>query len=329
MSERAVPFASIFVAVPTPFDDKGGVDVAALTHLVDYLSRRDITGVALLTEAAEDAVLTVDERTKIVERVGKRLAGKKDILVSVSAASTREAVDLARHAEQNGAQGIVVAPLRVPGLGYRELYRHLDRVSRATSIATYLSLRLDNAVDCLTPEELATLGQHERLAGVFVPGASAEKTKLWAKRMKARDGVVFSACALTFPEAARAGATAVICGVAMLATDQSARMADAVSRGDVDTIRRIEKKARPAIEQLGPPRSPDEESGVKRLATRLAQRPLEGLLLKSVVPFRLVKKGLELQGHPVKPHVRPPFEDVGAEESERFKLVLKSSGIVS
>ncbi len=329
MSESAIPFASIYVAVPTPFDDRGAVDEAALVHLVDYLARRDVAGLALLTEAAEDSVLTADERHKIVERVHKRLGEKKAVLVSISAPSTREAVDLARHAEQCGATGVVIAPHRIPGLGYRELYRHVDRVSRAVTIATYLSLRSDNAADCLSPEEAATLGQHERLAGVYVPDAPSDKVRAWAKRMKSRDGVVFGGCALTFAESARAGATAVICGVAMVATEQSSRMMGAVERGDVDMIRRIEKKMRPGIELLGPPRPPGEEGSVKRLANRLAQRSLDGLLLRPVVPFRLVKKGLELQGHPLKAHVRPPYEDVGAEEADRFKAVLRSSGIVS
>lgn len=329
MSQSEVPFASIYVAVPTPFDDRGAVDEPALVHLVDYLARRDVAGLALLTEAAEDSVLSAEERHKIVERVHKRLAEKKATLVGVSAPSTRDAVDLARHAEQSGAAGILLAPHRIPGLGYRELYRHLDRVSRAVTIPTYLSLRLENAADCLSPEESATLGQHERLAGVFVPDAPAEKIRTWAKRMKTRDGVVFGGCALTFAESARSGATAVICGVAMVATEQSSRMMGAVERGDIDMIRRIEKKMRPGIELLAPPRPPGEEGGVKRLANRLAQRSLDGLLLKPTVPFRLIKKGLEIQGHPVKAHVRPPFEDVGAEESERFKTVLRSSGIVS
>ncbi|MEQ9504497.1 MAG: dihydrodipicolinate synthase family protein [Deltaproteobacteria bacterium] len=329
MSESAIPFASVFVAAPTPFDDGGAVDDAALIHITDYLARRDVAGIALLTEAAEDAVLTAEERTKIVERVHKRLAEKKSTIVSISAVSTREAVDLARHAEQCGTHGILLALHRIPGLGYRELYRHLDRVSRAVTVPTYLSLRSDNAADCLTPEELATLGQHERLAGVFVPDAPAEKTRAWAKRMKAKEGTVFAGCALTFPEAARSGANAVICGVAMLATEQSTRMMGAVERGDVDMIRRLEKKLKPGIEVLGPPRPPGEEGGVKRLANRLAQRPLDGLLLRPTVPFRLIKKGLQMQGHPVKPHVRPPFEEVGNEEAERFKTVLRSSGIVS
>ena len=324
-----VPFASIFVALPTPFDEQGNVDEPALVHLVDYLGRRDIAGLAVLTEAGEDPMLDADERKSIVERVGKRLGGKRELIVQISAPATRAAVDLARHAEQNGANAIVIAPLRIPGLGYREIYRHVDRVSRATTLPTFLSLRSDNAADCLAPEEQATLGQHDRLGGVFLPDAPAEDLRVWAKRLKAREGAVFSACALRFADAARAGATACICGLAMLATDQSARMGDAVQRGDIDTIRRIEKKTKPAVETLGPPRALGEEGGVKRLAAKLAQRPLDGMLMRPTVPFRLIKEGLKHQGHPVKGHVRPPYEDVGHEESERLKLVLKSSGLVS
>lgn len=350
MSERGANFGSVLVALPSFFDERGQLDDKSLDHLVDYLLNSSVRGLALLTEAGEDAVLSPEERRHLIERVGRRVRGKKELVVGISAVSTREAIDLARHAEGQGAAAILLATDRVPGLGYRELYRHLDRVARATELPVLMVVRSGNAADGLAAEELATLGQHPRLAGVWLPeptgrapkrssgeggpipggpGPVHRRIETWAKRLESRGGEIYGGCALSFLGAAKSGATGVICGLSMLATDLSVRMMGAVRRADVDEARSIEKKTAPAVDLLGPPRSAEELDGVKRLAARIARRSLEGSGLPLVVPFPLIKEGLRLQGHPIKSIVRPPFEQVGPEQIERLKSVMRGSGLIS
>src|SRR5687767_10665107 len=168
-----VQFAILYVALPTPMDERGEIDEPAVDLLVDYLLQRSIDGLALLTEAAEDPLLSFEERKRLLERITARVKGKKPLLVSISDASTRSAVDLARLAEKKGAGGILLSPLKVPGLDYRALYRHLDRVARAVECPVYLTIRPDNPIDALMPEEVTTLAEHERCKGVFLAQGSS------------------------------------------------------------------------------------------------------------------------------------------------------------
>lgn len=328
MAEERLPFASLYVGLPTPFDERGRLDEKAQDHLVDYLVARDIAGLALLTEAAEDPVLSPEERRQIVERVSKRPLGTKACLVAVSAIGTREAVDLARLAEQKGAKGILIAPLSAPGLGYRELYRHVDRLARAVQIPSYLTVRPGNAAAQLLPEELATLAKHEALRGVYLPQGTPAQIKPWTKRLKGKNGEIFSGCALSFGPAAKAGATGVICGLSMVATDAAARMVGAVQKSELDQQKKLEKEVRPAVELLGPPIPEDEQTGVQRLASKIAQQSLSPTQASSV-PFAMIKEGLKAQGHPVPTFVRPPYEGVAPADVERLKHVLKTSRLMS
>ncbi len=327
MSEP-VAFASLYVALPTPMDERGQVDEPVLDQLVDYLLQRPIDGLALLTEAAEDPLLALDERRKLVERIAGRVKGKKPMLVSISEPSTRGAVDLARLAEKKGASALLLSPLKTPGLDYRALYRHLDHVARSVACPVYVTIRPDNALEGLAPEEIATLAQHERLRGVFLPQAPSEEIQTWVRRMKALPGPVLTGCSLAFSGAAKAGASGTICGLAMLGTDQAVELMGAIKASDTPKIKSIEKKVRPAVDLLGPPRSLEELDGVKKLTARLANRPLVGTM-PPLVPFAYVKEGLRLQGHKIKSFVRPPYEQVTPEQSERLRAVLKSSGLLT
>ncbi len=330
MSEPALPFGSLFVAVPTPFDQAGKVEMPVLDLIIDYLLQQRVEGLALLTEVAEDAFLQPDERREILERVGAKAEGKVSQLVSVSAPSTREAVDLARFAESKGATGILVSPLGVPGFGYRELYRHVDRVGRATSLPVFLTVRPSNAAESLTEEEQGTLAQHPSLAGVFLSQPSQLELKAWARRFRKRAGVVFNGCALSFRAAAQVGATGSICALSLLSLSASRKVVEGVKRGDVEVVRRIERRTEPAVSFLGPPLAAEEQQGVKKLANKLAQRSLDASVHAAWAVPGLLKAGLELQGHKkVSPRVRPPSEQPNTERIQRLTQVLKSAELLS
>ncbi len=330
MSEAPFTFATCYVALPTPFDAEGKVDFSKLEQITDYVLGQKPDGLALLTEAAEDPLLTGEERIEIVNVVAGAVKNKVPLAVAVSAASTREAVELVRAADKVGAAGFFVSPFRLPGLGYRALYRHTDRVANACDKAIYLEVRPGNAIDCLTPEEKATLSQHPRVTGVFAPQAPLDSLKFWARRFKKREGAaVISGCALTFEECARQGATAVVCGISLLGMRPAKALIAAVKRGDVDTLREIAKQSEPAIQMLAPPRATEDLEGVKKLATKLAQQPLAGAELLPSYPFSLLKAGLQLQGHAFEPRVRPPYEPASAERIGRLRAVLKQAGYLS
>ncbi|MCK6552830.1 dihydrodipicolinate synthase family protein [Myxococcota bacterium] len=320
----------VYAALPTPFDDGGRIEQKALDHLVDYLLSQRLQGIALCTEAGEDPLLDPEERRHLITSVTARVKSKKGVLLSISAPSTREAVELAKLAQQKGVTGVILAPHRLPGIGYRELYRHVDRVAKAVEIPVLLASRPEGAVDMLAPEELATLAKHPTLKGAFVAEPRAASIEPWVKRYRKRDGAaVLSSCALSFSAPAKVGATGSVCGLAILASDHASKLWDAVQKKEQDFVDKLEKKLAPAVDLLGPPKGGDELDGVHRLAARIAQRSLDGSQMAPVVPFALVKEALRLQGHPIKSRVRTPYEPVSGEASERLKGVLRVSGLLS
>ncbi len=327
MSPEAA-IAGVFAALPTPFDERRAVDVKALDHLVDYLLERKLAGLALLTEAAEDVLLGADERRTIIKAVATRLKGRRKLLVGVSTPSSAEAIELGKLAEQKGATGIVLGPPRVPGIGYRELYRHVDRVARAVGVPVLLLARPGNALDGLLPEELEALLGHTALKGIVAPHASSAHVELWAKRLKGRSAAVLAGASLAASRALKAGATGFVCGMATVAPEQAAELWAAIHGNDRPAAERLEVQLAPVVEALGPPVVGESKDGVHKLAVKIARRTLEGTQLAPSYPFALLKETLKLQGHPIRADVRAPYESPRPEIVERLRVLLSQGGVL-
>ena len=323
------PIGGVWAAVITPFDDRRAVDTDALDHVIDYLRARDIAGIAVLTEAAEDVLLTAGERKGIVKQVGRRLKGKLPFMVYISTPSSPDAIELARISEAKGAGCIVLSPARLPGIGYRELYRHLDRIVRAVTLPVMVLARPHNALESLEPEELETLFKHDGVAGVVAPHATPAEVERWVKRFKGRDAGVLTGCSLSNAKAMESGSVGAVCGLVQIAAELSAELQAAISRGDTKATARLEGRLAPAIEILGPTLESAPVDGVQKLATKIARRSLRSPAVALSYPAPLLKAILKIEGHPIRPEVRAPYERARPDQIEKLKAILQRTGILS
>lgn len=322
----AAPYGEIYAALPTPFDDRGAVDRAALDQLLVYFADHALSGLALLTEAGEADFLTDSERRLIVERAEKRLEGRQPYWVSVRDASTRAAAEAARHAQDHGATGVLLSLARLPGVGYADLYRHIDRVARGLELPIVLAVRPGDLAWCLAPEEQAALAKHGKLKGVWLAEAGTQGLAVWAKRFGS-EGIVWAGHAFDAVDAAAVGARGAICALSVLAPEPAQAMVQALGRGDLQAIRRIQKRMAPAVERLGPP--PATRGGqLERLAERLAKRPIDGARLRAGAPAGLLKAGLALQGHRLQAFVRPPQPQVSDDDRARLRQLMRACGML-
>jgi 4-hydroxy-tetrahydrodipicolinate synthase len=321
------PLQGVFAALPTPFDEQRAIDQKAFDHLTDYLLGRELEGFALLTEAAEEPLLTSEEKRQLIKLAGARIKQKRRILVSITAPAIAEAVDLVRFAEGKGAAGFLLAPPRIPGIGYRELYRYVDKVTKSTALPVLLVSRPGNALRSLMPEEISTLVAHPGLKGVFTPHSNTSALEAWAKRFKGKEASILGGCSLTLSRTIKGGAEGVVCGLAVVASAQAAALYKAV-RANEGQADEMEVRFSPAVEALGPPIVTEGKDGVQKLATKIAKRSIEGPAIPPTFPFALLKETLRLQGHPIRPDVRPPYEAVKPDASERLKLTLQQAGLI-
>ena len=119
-------------AVVTPLTDAAaGIDARAFEPLVSFLTEAGIDGLLACGTTGEGILLSVPERSAVVERF---LAVRPDgfqVAVHAGAQTTADTVALSRHAREAGADAVaVIAPPYFP-LDEQELLEHLRAAAEA------------------------------------------------------------------------------------------------------------------------------------------------------------------------------------------------------
>lgn len=121
----------------TPFDSNGEIDEKALREVVSFLSK-NVHGLFLCGTYGSGPLMSVEQRKRVVEITIDEVRGKIPVIVHVGAASTDTSVDLAKHAESNGALCIASVPPYYYRPSERDIIHHYERLVKAISIPVYV-----------------------------------------------------------------------------------------------------------------------------------------------------------------------------------------------
>lgn len=128
----------VFVALLTPFDADGAVDVRTLTDLVDGLVAAGVDGLVALGTTGEFADLTDEERRVVSDATVAAARGRVPVVVGVGALGTAAACSYAEQAEHAGADVVLSLPPLFWKLDDEQLFAHFAAVAAATSLPVLL-----------------------------------------------------------------------------------------------------------------------------------------------------------------------------------------------
>ncbi|MDR1091495.1 MAG: dihydrodipicolinate synthase family protein [Prevotella sp.] len=101
----------LVAAAFTPMDEAGNVNLPVIDSYAEYLTKTGITGVFICGTTGESASLTTGERKDIAIAWVNAVKEKMKVIVHVGSNSYPQAMELARHANEIGADGIsAIAP---------------------------------------------------------------------------------------------------------------------------------------------------------------------------------------------------------------------------
>ena len=103
-------FPGLNLAVTTPFDAEGRVDLGALeTHLERYIDA-GVDGFVLSSGTGMHVYLSREESDALVAAGAQIIAGRAKVIVQTSALMVEDVVARTRHAADHGADGVMVLP---------------------------------------------------------------------------------------------------------------------------------------------------------------------------------------------------------------------------
>jgi 4-hydroxy-tetrahydrodipicolinate synthase len=98
----------LLVATVTPFTERLDLDEQALINLIRCLNEVEgLGGIVCNANAGEGAALTRNEKTKVVRLIRKEVRADTPLIAGIVALSTREAIQLALDAKENGCDAIL------------------------------------------------------------------------------------------------------------------------------------------------------------------------------------------------------------------------------
>jgi 4-hydroxy-tetrahydrodipicolinate synthase len=127
-------FTGLMPAMVTPFDERGEVDLGATEAVVERFIEAGVDGISPLGSTGEASHLASEERERFIEEVTRIVRGRVPLVVGVGAAGTREAIELARHAEGVGVDAVLIVSPFYWKVGEEALFRHFAEVAESVDI---------------------------------------------------------------------------------------------------------------------------------------------------------------------------------------------------
>lgn len=127
-------FTGTGVALVTPFDSKGKVDVKALTALVDFVINGGVDYLVVLGTTAETAVLSGEEKELVKKTVIKANNSRVPLVLGVGGNNTAGVVDALKNGDLTGFSGILSVAPYYNRPGQEGIYAHFKMIAEASPL---------------------------------------------------------------------------------------------------------------------------------------------------------------------------------------------------
>src|SRR6201989_2706004 len=158
-------FRGSFTALVTPFRN-GGVDEAAFRGLVDWQIAEGTNGLVPVGTTGESPTLSHEEHKRVVEWCVDEAKGRVPVVAGSGSNSTEEAIDLSRHAEQAGADAVLVVTPYYNKPTQEGLYQHFKAIDEAISIPIIIYNIPPRSVIDMSVDTIKRLFELKNIAGV-------------------------------------------------------------------------------------------------------------------------------------------------------------------
>jgi len=170
-----------FTALVTPFKN-GSVDEKAFRGLVNWQIAEGTNGLVPVGTTGESPTLSHDEHKKVVEWCVEEAKGRVPVVAGAGSNSTDEAIDLSRHAEKAGADGVLIVTPYYNKPTQEGLYQHFKAINDAIGIPIIIYNIPARSVIDMSVDTMARLFELKNIAGV--KDATANVVRVSQQRAK-------------------------------------------------------------------------------------------------------------------------------------------------
>lgn len=167
VQEIADRLRGVIVAMPTPMEASGAIDLTATAHLVDWLVGRGVDGIFVCGTTGEGPLLDDDERVAVTRAAVAAARGRVPVVAQVGATTTAQTTALAQRCADAGADALAVVTPYYFRYREEELIAHYTAVGAAVSNHPVLAYNIPALTgNALTPSVVRSLRNLPNLVGM-------------------------------------------------------------------------------------------------------------------------------------------------------------------
>lgn len=230
----------------TPLLKDGSIDWKRLRDLVDFQLAEGTDGIVPCGTTGESATLTHEEQFEVIKAIVEQVRGKVPVIAGAGSNSTRTVIELARHAQQAGADAILSVAPYYNKPTQEGLFRHFQAIAESVDlpiIVYNVPGRTASNMDAATTLRLAKVAN---IVGVKEASGHLAQIMEILRNKPPEFSVLSGDDAITLAIIALGGD-----GVISVAANEAPRMmkamVDAGLRGDFQTARQWHNKLLPLM----------------------------------------------------------------------------------
>ncbi|PTQ87017.1 4-hydroxy-tetrahydrodipicolinate synthase [Nitrosomonas ureae] len=127
-------FKGSLVAIVTPMDEEGGLDLDRFRSLLDFHINQGTDGVVVVGTTGESPTVDFDEHHLLMRTAVDHVAGRIPVIAGTGANSTREAIDLSIFAKNSGVDACLSVAPYYNKPTQEGLYQHFKTIAEAVDI---------------------------------------------------------------------------------------------------------------------------------------------------------------------------------------------------
>jgi 4-hydroxy-tetrahydrodipicolinate synthase len=226
------------VALATPMNEDGSVDVAGLRKLVEFHIAEGTDAIVAVGTTGESATLDENEHCETIRLVVEAVRGRVPVIAGTGANATTEAVRLTRRAKAVGADACLLVTPYYNKPTQEGLFLHHKAVAQAADIPQILYNVPGRTACDMLPETVARLAEIRNIVGIKEATGDLQRAedimRLCGDAFPVYSGDDATACKLCL-----SGAKGVISVTANVAPRLMHKMCTAALAGDRETAESI------------------------------------------------------------------------------------------
>ena len=243
-------YHGIFPAFYACYDDQGEISPERVEALTRYFIQKGVKGVYVCGSSGECIYQSVEDRKKTLEHVMAAANGQLTVIAHVACNSTKDSVELAKHAESLGVDAIAAIPpiyFRLPDYSVAAYWNTISAAAPRTDFIIYNIPQL--AGTALTKSLLSIMLNNPRVIGVKNSSMPPQDIQIF-KTLGGEDFTVFNGpdeqliCGLAMGASGGIGGTYGVMPELILKADALVR------ENKMETARQIQYTVNQIIETL-------------------------------------------------------------------------------